>query len=173
MPPWRTPKSPEASEQRYFELYKLAVEMADRVSARRAIANNYFATLHAAVASAVGLVPPIFASETDEAAWVGRTIGATAGLLLAAAWWLTLRSYRYLNGAKFKVILEMEKRLPAGIYGDEWAHLKSVGQGWRDRYQTLSESERRVPILFGILYLTIIVWPAPMYFCQMLGINGR
>ena len=32
----------------YFELYKLAVEMADRVSARRSLANSFFLTINTA-----------------------------------------------------------------------------------------------------------------------------
>jgi hypothetical protein len=38
----------KASEQ-YLELYKLAVEMADRVSARRATANAFFLTVNTAL----------------------------------------------------------------------------------------------------------------------------
>lgn len=39
-----------------LDLYKLAVEMADRTSARRAGANSFFLTLHAALAAFVGVV---------------------------------------------------------------------------------------------------------------------
>ena len=37
------------STQQYLELYKLAVEMADRVSARRAAANAFFLTVNTAL----------------------------------------------------------------------------------------------------------------------------
>lgn len=39
----------EHASQQYVELYKLAVEMADRVSARRATANAFFLTVNTAL----------------------------------------------------------------------------------------------------------------------------
>ena len=39
-----------------LELYKTAVEMADRTSARRAGANSFFLTLNTALAAVVGIV---------------------------------------------------------------------------------------------------------------------
>jgi hypothetical protein len=168
-------EDPEASitaDQQYFDLYRLAIDMADRVSARRATANNYFAALHAVIASVVGIVPPILASNHGGMEWASSAIGAFAGILLAVAWWLTLRSYRMLNDAKFKVILAMEKNLPAAIYGDEWQYLRPEGAGWRDRYRTLSESEKTVPILFGALYTVILLWPAVVYVCARFASGG-
>ncbi len=39
-----------------LDLYKMAVEMADRVSARRAGANSFFLTLNTVLAAVVGIV---------------------------------------------------------------------------------------------------------------------
>ena len=44
--------SPSNSTQ--LELYKLAVEMADRVSARRALANTFFLTVNTGLAALLG-----------------------------------------------------------------------------------------------------------------------
>ena len=41
----------------------------------------------------------------------GIVLVSIVGLVLSAAWWLLLRSYRDLNEAKFRVILAMEKEL--------------------------------------------------------------
>jgi hypothetical protein len=40
------------SESVELELYKLAVEMADRISARRALANTFFLTVNTGLAAA-------------------------------------------------------------------------------------------------------------------------
>jgi hypothetical protein len=42
------------SPDNYFELYKLAVEMADRISARRGIANSFFLTVNTGVVAILG-----------------------------------------------------------------------------------------------------------------------
>lgn len=154
--PTRAPQ-PTATE---IDLYKLAVEMADRVSARRGTANSFFLAVHAATVAAVAaLLPDPLATALP----LSSTLIAGAGVALAAAWWLNLRSYRDLNSAKFNVILQMEARLPVAIFGDEWKTLKKDPVvGWRKRYAELGEVERYVPIVFGILYvasLVIVWWP--------------
>src|SRR6476661_559695 len=90
----------------YLELYKLAVEMADRVSARRALANNFFLAVNSGFVALIG--------GTGLPWYV-----AVAGVAFAVTWWALLRGYRRLNAAKFRVIEAMEERLPVKIYTDE------------------------------------------------------
>ena len=158
MPMARRPTSPPRAAAElppnYFELYQLAVEMADRVSARRGLANSFFLTVNTAVLALLG------------SAHV-RWYPAVAGIVMCITWWALLKSYRDLNRAKFEVILAMEENLPARIYGDEWAKL-STGHAAFDarpttlkarlgRYRELGYVERIVPWVFAILYLTDIV----------------
>lgn len=93
-----------------MEQYKLAVEMADRVSARRGAANGFYFTVSSALLAATEAL--------------GLPLAAGAGIVLAAAWWLQLRSYRTLNAAKWTVIGQLEGELPAQPFSDEWAILK-------------------------------------------------
>jgi hypothetical protein len=130
----------------FLDLYKLTVEMADRVTARRGAANSFFLALNAALAAFAG-------SRGSASSW----IVPAAGVLLAAAWWLLLRSYRDLNAAKFSVILEMEGRLPAQPFGAEWKHLKrDTLPWWKGRYAEQGTVERVVPVIFGALQLAIL-----------------
>jgi hypothetical protein len=117
----------KATEQ-YLELYKLAVEMADRVSARRATANAFFLTVNTALLAFVSSGPL-----NVNVLW----LVALSGIALSGAWWTLLKSYRDLNAAKFGVILEMEKNLDAKVYGDEWKVLKE------DRPKEESPQEKR------------------------------
>src|SRR3954451_9282604 len=94
-----------------LELYKLAVEMADRISARRGLANSFFLTVNTGLAALLG--------GTNL-----RWYAAAGGLVLAGTWWWMLQSYRALNRAKFQVITELEQRLPVRLYDDEWARLQ-------------------------------------------------
>lgn len=152
--------------EHYFELYQLAVEMADRLSARRATANAYFATLLTSLAGVITFIQPFLG--VDAADWM-RLIAGSLGLLLSLTWWLSLRSYRYLNEAKFEVIQKMEKKLPAAVFTEEWNYLESRGKGWRDRYHLLSESERRVPLIYALFFFIVLSWPLLVLAWNCLG----
>lgn len=137
-----------------LDLYKLAVELADRVSARRSNANAFFLTVQSVFVAAVGLSGPALAPVQ----WWFRGSVALAGVLLSASWWLQLRSYRDLNSAKFAVISAMEESLPAQIFSDEWITLKRDRiKRWRDRYAELGSVERVVPWIFAGIYLAMFV----------------
>jgi hypothetical protein len=49
---------PQGADQQVLDLYKMAVEMADRVSARRSTANAFFLTAEAALVAVIGLATP-------------------------------------------------------------------------------------------------------------------
>jgi hypothetical protein len=140
--------STDALPEGFLDIYRMAVEMADRISARRAIASSFFLT---AQSTLVALV-----AATSSKHWAL----AVPGLVLAATWWLLLRSYRHLNTAKFQVIQSMEKRLPAAPFQDEWDSLKAAGNGKRfhQRYVELGLLERVVPLLFAGIFIAILIW---------------
>jgi hypothetical protein len=143
-----------------FELYKLLVEMADRISARRGTANGFFLTLHTGLAAFAGLAisRPVGPLHADR---FGLTLTGAAGLILCAAWWLLLRSYRLLNTAKFEVINELEKRFEFQPFSREWEKLKQEDpvSKKKPRYAELSVVERFVPVAFAAAYAALI-WRA-------------
>ncbi|MGV9873707.1 RipA family octameric membrane protein [Streptomyces cellulosae] len=146
---------PEPNQQpEVLELYKLAVEMADRVSARRGTANAFFLSVQTALVTLIGFGIP----KLSESPWWVSWAVALAGITLSAAWWMQLRSYRDLNTAKFQVINKLEEHLPARIFADEWEALKRDPiPGWRKRYAELGTSERVVPLVFTGAHLILFV----------------
>jgi hypothetical protein len=135
------------AKEQYLDLYKLAVEMADRVSARRATANAFFLTVNTALLAFVS-------TRSLKALWMV----ALAGIALSATWAVLLKSYRDLNGAKFSVITEMENNLEVKIFDDEWKRLKEKRTGsWRERYAEFGTVERLVPLIFAALYAAVFV----------------
>lgn len=130
----------------FLDQYKLAVEMADRVSARRGAANSFMLTANAAFTALLG----------------GTTLKwyvSLAGIAFAATWWALLRSYRDIDRAKLSVILDMEQRLPVDVYGDESDYLKGAAPA-RSRlatYWDLGQIERLVPVLFALIYAFVLV----------------
>lgn len=146
-----TPPDPDQRAE-VLELYKLAVEMADRVSARRGSSNAFFLSVQTTF---IALISFGFPKLAESPWWVSLSV-ALAGVTLSATWWLQLRSYRDLNTAKFKGINKLEERLPAKIFADEWEALKSDPiPGWRKRYAELGTSERIVPLVFVVAHLVL------------------
>lgn len=156
-----------------LDMYKLAVEMADRTSARRGSANTFFVTLNATLATAIGLLSAARQRPKRQSVPAfdafGLFVAAIAGIALALTWWLLLRYYRRLNSAKFEVILEMERSLPDQPYTKEWAILhpdepatttsaKTLRTWWRrNRHREASVVEQVVPFVFAAIYLVLIV----------------
>ncbi len=151
----------DEAEQR-LELYKLAVEMADRVSARRAAANSFFVAVNGALAAVVGLA----GWSKKAGSGFGLAITALAGITLSVTWWLLLRYYRRLNKAKFEVINEIETRLPERPFTAEWAALKPqeeldavtrrrIRDRWKSKHREATVVEQVVPWVFVALYAAL------------------
>lgn len=137
-----------------IDIYKLAVEMADRVSARRAAANTFFLTVQTALVAVLGVALPNLQGRPW---WVSLAV-SIAGVALSTSWWLQLRSYRDLNRAKFAVINDLEKLLPHRVFTDEWESLrKDPIPSLRNRYAELGAVERFVPWVFALLYVMLFV----------------
>lgn len=135
-----------------LEQYKLYVEMADRISQRRATANTYFLSLNSAI---LGFVGYLSVKDTGEYNWML----ACGGLALCLLWSRLILSYMHLNTAKFKVIHNIEKRLPISPYEAEW---DAMEQGKNPKlYRPLTHIERAVPIVFAILHLIVLIRSFP------------
>ncbi len=145
----------DALPAHYFDQYKLAVEMADQLSARRGMANTFFLTVNTGLAALLG---------GQDLRWYVPA----AGIVFAGAWWALLKSYRDLSAAKWDVITDMEKLLPVRVFGDEWQRLTSSRrtedarrrQSVRARfakYRELGQVERAVPWVFIAIYSAELV----------------
>ena len=143
-----------------FDMYKLAVEMADRVSARRGQANQFYLAIETLLLGVPASITLLLSSSTTAclSPWITLVLGI-CGLAISAAWWMQLRSYRDLNAAKFKVINRVEAdHFTVHPFTDEWDHLKQDEvPSWRARYAELGTVERVMPVVFGTLHVALIV----------------
>ena len=136
-------------ENHLFEQYRICVEMADRVSSRRMLANSFFAGVHTTLAVAYTVLLKEKVLEPSLLIFVPFV----ALILLCYLWWEVVKSYRQLNSGKYKVVLALEQMLPVAPYHAEWI---ALGEG-KDRklYQPLTHVEKWIPACFGMLYLLL------------------
>lgn len=147
-----------------LEQYRIYVESAERTSQRRAQVNTFFLSFSTAMIVAItsyGLHrhPP------------ERIIGLLIltgifGFLLCIFWRSLLHSYRQINTAKFKVIGELESKLPASpFWRREWELIGSQDpENRRFRYTPLTKIEMAVPWLMTFAFVGIIAFGVYAYF---------
>lgn len=142
-----------------LEIYKMLVEMADRVSQRRQSANSFYLTVNTAIIGG--------AAYLSQSAFghVGTWAVSIAGIAICGLWIRAVVSYKSLNAAKFEVITAMEARLPVSPYKDEWEILDVDGDG--KRHRPFHKTEVLVPIVFmcvhGAQLLANVPWQAVIF----------
>ena len=139
-----------------LEIYKLHADLADRVSQRREGANRLYVSL------LVGLV--LFAAAILRFGANGVSVdmvlfGAGAlGSILAASWYIVIRSYRQLNTGKFNALQDMERHLAYPFFPKEW---ELLGEGKkRSRYWRLTVVETTLPSALFLLFIGLAIFAA-------------
>lgn len=145
----------ERFQEHLLEQYKLYVQMADNISARRADSNQFYIKVLSALLAVVTLVTKL---PTWNAHSHLQVVADLAIILLAVVlcgvWWINLESYKQLNSGKFLIVHEMEKSLPFRCYDTEWDELQR-GRS-RGKYWPLTHIERYIPIIVSIPFLVLL-----------------
>ena len=151
----RTGEALPESRQEFLEIYKLHVEMADRVSQRREGANRLYVALLSAMMLLMVAVLRFGVDMTVIPVEYVVAVLMAAVLSLSASWFIVIRSYRQLNTGKFVILSQLEEKLPFAFYKLEWQNL---GEG-RDRssYWQLTVVETSLPIVFAFLSVVVCV----------------
>ena len=144
----------ELYQEHILEQYKICVEMADKISERRNLANVFFLTLNTLCITAIGFLMEKIPLVNPKWVIVFPLFGI---LLLCLIWWWLVRSYRDLNSAKWKVIGLLEAKLPSSpFWSAEWTEL---GKGEDiSKYLPLTALEKFVPIVFGLIYFLLGIY---------------
>jgi len=133
-----------------FSQYQLYIESAEKISDRRQNANNYFITINTVLISFLGV---LFQSKLlENISWV-KSLVSFVGIIVCVVFWFLLRSYKQINTGKFKVIHEIEEKLPLGLYDYEW---KILEEGKNNKvYFPFSHIEMIIPWVFGAVYVIL------------------
>jgi hypothetical protein len=140
-------------QDHYLDIYKMYLESVDKISDRRQSANSFFLSVNTGIIGLVGyLQSDAVASSLSPTFYL---LISSAGMLICYAWYRLVVSYRQLNSGKFKVIHEIEQRLPISPYDAEW---DALGRGQKpDKYLPFTHIEKFVPQIFGGLHVFLFV----------------
>lgn len=138
----------EKYKDHFLEQYKLYVEMADRISSRRMLANSFFVAIHSALITAFSLMlkEKIFHADFFS------LLPFLSAIVLCVMWIRIIESYKQLSSGKFTIVHEFEKELPASPYDEEWSVLGKGGD--KSLYLPLTHMENFVPLVFVVIYFS-------------------
>lgn len=121
--------------------WQTCVEMADSVSQRRDSMNNLFVSLNLALTATVSII------------WDIKSIFLlSAGIVICILWCLFISNFKQLNVEKYAVINNLENKLPAKPFNDEWQRLKN-----NKKYRNGTSLEFILPAMFIVLYAFAII----------------
>ncbi|MET8865820.1 hypothetical protein ABZW11_23025 [Nonomuraea sp. NPDC004580] len=135
----------QAYQQAIMEQYKLYVEMADRISGRRNVTNTFFLSFNAAF---LAISATILGSRQIAIGWLLFPIIAL--IVQCVIWFFLIRSYRLLNSRKYRLIGQLEEKLPALLWKAEW--IPMTQQAGLLRFWRFSLLEQWTPVLFAVIY---------------------
>ena len=80
------------------------------------------------------------------------------GMILAASWYVVIRSYRQLNAGKFNALQDLERQMAYPFFTKEW---ELLGEGRKPgRYWKLTVVETALPLMFLLLFGGLTVFAA-------------
>lgn len=138
-----------------IEQYKMYVQTADNISARRVTTGRYLLTLNAALIAVYGFQTSIFSQ------WYLTLVVSITGVVVSLIWYRIIKSHSDLNSKKFEIIQKLEEHLPAALFTEEW---KIVEKGKDKAYTKITDIERWIPFLFiGLHVVLSIVMLLPIH----------
>ena len=131
-----------------LEQYKLYVQSAENVSARRVASSRYLLTLNTALVAIYGIQVATFGQRH----WT--LLVPVVGVVVSQLWHLISKSHRDLNAVKFEIIHELEKHLPAAPFDCE-CQIAEKGRG--KSYSPVTRLEQWIPLAFIVVHLALAI----------------
>ncbi len=139
-----------AQKSELVDQYKMFQRSSEDLVSRRQSVNSFYISVNSALVSLVGIVIGLTDMPTKFYALLFMCI---TGIILDFSWFQILDSYGILNAAKMKVINMLEEQLPVTLYEAEWNVMSDKLNN--KKYVSFTSSEKRVPIVFALIYLII------------------
>jgi hypothetical protein len=150
--------APGAAPPSYMllEQYRIYLQLLDKIADRRQSANSFFLSINTGLCALLGYM---FAREVPPQLRLLLWVIPFPGILVSYFWFRLVRSYRYLNAAKFRVVEAIEERLPLAPFTAEWIALRDEADA--HRYIPLTTLEVWIPRCFMCLYSAILLLLVP------------
>ena len=133
--------------------YKLFVDTSEALVLRRQGVNNFFLSVNSLLLAAAGLLlRDSDSSKLEALVLIALAIG---GVTLCVVWRRLITSFQQLSSGKFKVIHQLEDRLPARMFAAEWIALGS-GEDPK-KYRPFTKVESKTPLVFGVLQSLLVL----------------
>ncbi|MBQ7010613.1 MAG: TIR domain-containing protein [Clostridia bacterium] len=136
-----------------LEQYKVFLQTSEDLVSRRQNVNNFYISINSALMAAFGLIWALEILPTYKF-FIGALL-SVVGIILSLSWIKLLASYGDLNSSKMKIISYIERQLPASLYDAEWAALSDKLN--KRKYVSFTNSEKKVPLLFIIVYACVSI----------------
>jgi hypothetical protein len=105
----------EQYETLLLEQWKTCVEMANCNSDKRISTNNIYITINTATFAIIS------STGSDK-----NILLSLVGIIVCILWIFSINSYKRLNSEKYKIINEMERKLPTQPFSYEWFILGTI-----------------------------------------------
>ena len=132
-----------------LEQYKMYVQSAENVSARRVASSRYLLTLNIALVTLYGIQ-----SEGSVQDYWTTLVPNTRRPGLLCFGTRSFKSHSDLNTVKFQIIHQLEEHLPVALYAYEW---QLAGEGRGPSYSAVTRIEKGIPIAFVVLHIILLI----------------
>ncbi|MFA6273820.1 MAG: hypothetical protein WC662_01545 [Candidatus Paceibacterota bacterium] len=134
----------------YLEQFRIYVHIMNSTNDRRHRSNEFFLGLNAAIIGVLGYVE---VKNISDAPLIFILI-PFIGMGICYSWYRIIISYRQISKAKYAVIHEVEKKLPASLFKSEWEILGEKRK--YKKYLPISHIENLIPVIFILFYILVL-----------------
>jgi len=138
-----------------LEQYRLYVHMADNISKRRHDMNRFYISVISGLYVSFSF---LYGLSNVNNAYVNITY-SILGMTICFVWLSHIKSYKRLNEAKFKVIHNMEEKLPYPCYKEEQDTL-DVSE---HKHTLFTDIEQKITYVFALPFILCLI-------CQILDL---
>ena len=132
-----------------IEQYKIYLEMLEGSTRRRMDTNTFFITTNALIVTLTSLF--------NKGNALALCLICATGIAFSWIWCVLLRNYNVVNQAKWDVVNEMEEHLQCNPFQSEYPKMIN------EKYHSISVLERRLPIVFALVYVAIGLYGAYLF----------
>lgn len=135
----------------FFEQYKVFINSLEHTSRRHQKTSDFFLALNTGLIAILGIV----SSNYENAEFI-LVASALIGMVVCYFWYRIIKVYQWKSRGKFKVIYEIEKKLPLALYKTEWEIFKESRD--EKNFTPFTAIESKIPWIFIVFYVVIWIW---------------